>query len=744
MKSSKGILLIRLSLSIFTGIALLLLVCAGLAAAGTAGAAPASAEPGCDRYVLGQGGSDDSDCTDEADPCHSIQYAIDQAASGETICIARHMLAGPLTYAENLVITESITLDGAWNGMCVGPTTWICNFDAIPCDPANVTIDAGGVGRGIFITGNITPTIDCMTVTGGDAAGLGGDPGTSVQNDAGGGIYSRDAAPIIVNSVITGNFGCSTCPVAYGRGGGIYMLNAPPAALISNTLIANNVADDSTWGMGGGIMLRDSDTWVFSNTIEYNRAGLSAGYGGGMMVDEGGPVIANNYLYQNVGGQSVQGLGGGLCVWSATPATIEDNVFEWNRAISGAGDPAFASSGGGIAILGDPTGVALIQGNTLLNNTASPMGPLGHGGGIYASGLVSPSRISANTLDENIAGFNQDGNGGGIYVEDSVLLIDNNTMTDNSATWAGSLGMGGGVFVLRGSALLRDNMITMNDGASFAGPPGFRMGRGGGVAISDSVSSLVHNWLGGNHGANGASDGFGGGLYVYGGSVRVEQNLISDNLASEDINGYGGGVFLQATYPWLDANRITGNVAASGAGGRGGGVILGYCPVFTFTNNVIANNWAASGGPGLALEADSTGQVIHNTIDRNAGGDGSGVRVDLNTDVTLTNNIIVNQALGINNVDVAGSVVGASYTLFESNTADTSPGVASSNVVSGPAGLMLDYHLLNTSGAIDQGTAVGWVAHDIDGNFRPVGLASDVGADEVGFFYHVPVVLRGY
>jgi len=372
------------------------------------------------------------------------------------------------------------------------------------------------------------------------------------------------------------------------------------------------------------------------------------------------------------------------------------------------------------------------------------MGPLGHGGGIYASGLVSPSRISANTLDENIAGFNQDGNGGGIYVEDSVLLIDNNTMTDNSATWAGSLGMGGGVFVLRGSALLRDNMITMNDGASFAGPPGFRMGRGGGVAISDSVSSLVHNWLGGNHGANGASDGFGGGLYVYGGSVRVEQNLISDNLASEDINGYGGGVFLQATYPWLDANRITGNVAASGAGGRGGGVILGYCPVFTFTNNVIANNWAASGGPGLALEADSTDQVIHNTIDRNAGGDGSGVRVDLNTDVTLTNNIIVNQALGINNVDVAGSVVGASYTLFESNTADTSPGVASSNVVSGPAGLMLDYHLLNTSGAIDQGTAVGWVAHDIDGNFRPVGLASDVGADEVGFFYHVPVVLRGY
>ena len=69
-----------------------------------------------------------------------------------------------------------MTLDGAWDAMCVNPNDLMCSFNAIACDPSNVTIDAAGLGRVISITGDIAPTIDCFTITGGDADGLGGCP----------------------------------------------------------------------------------------------------------------------------------------------------------------------------------------------------------------------------------------------------------------------------------------------------------------------------------------------------------------------------------------------------------------------------------------------------------------------------------------------------------------------------------------------------------------------------------------
>lgn len=705
---------------------------------------PSQALATCDRYVLGIDASDTSDCSDEHHPCRTIQYAIDQAASDDVICVAKHTLAGPLVYAETLVITKSITLDGAWDGMCVNPNDLTCSFTAIPCDPGNVTIDAAGTGRVISITGNIAPTIDCFTITGGDAAGLGGDPGTTVDNDAGGGIYSRQAAPVIVNNVISGNYGCTACPVSYGRGGGIYLLDAPATAVISNNLIARNVADDGTWGQGGGIMLRGSDAQVLYNTIEYNRAGFSAGYGGGIAVKGGQPVIADNHVLHNVAGQAVQGLGGGVFVWSATPTTIERNHIEYNQAIKGTGDPTLVSRGGGIYYAGSPTVTATIRDNFVHYNLASPLTPQhGEGGGMYLSGLVNPSLVSGNTLEWNIGGHNDDGNGGGIYADRSEVTIADNDLFDNSATWSGSHGEGGGLYVNGGSVLIQHNVITRNHGAGFPGFPSTASGIGGGIAISGSLATVQDNRIVGNNGTNADNLGVGGGIYGFWGTLHIVGNTIAENRATVGEWGLGGGLYLEQTFPWVEGNTILDNVAASGKNGRGGGVRINNCAPLTLTNNIIARNAASEYGSGVAVSANSQGEITHNTVAENATGDGVGVYVNLTSNVVLYNNIVFSHRTGLVRAD-RGSTVEAKYTLFEGNAADYNAGVSSSYEIPGPAMLLPDYHLGIGSGAIDQAVSLSWVTTDIDGDPRPIGPKSDVGADEARLRVFLPLVMRNH
>jgi parallel beta-helix repeat protein len=757
---------------------------------------PVRADPPCTRYVLGIDGSDvGRNCADETHPCHTVQHAINQAVNGDVICVARHTLAGPLVYPERLVITKSITLDGAWDAMCVDPSDLTCVFTpTIPCNPANVTLDAQGLGRVISIT-NASPTINCFTITGGDAAGMGGDPGGTIEDDAGGGIYGRDASPIIVNNIITGNFGCDVCPVSYGRGGGVYLLNAPATAVISDNLIANNVADNSTWGQGGGIMLRDSAAQVLSNTIQYNRAGLSAGYGGGITIKDGQPTIARNHVLRNTAGQSVQGLGGGIFVWSSTPTTIEQNLIEYNWAIHGDGDPILISRGGGICVTGDPTVSALIRDNTIRFNVASPYTPTGYGGGMYLSNLVSPSLVSGNTVDNNVAGFDWNGNGGGIYVDQSEATIADNDIFDNSATWSGNRGEGGGVYVNGGAVLLSSNVITGNHGAYFTGFPAFAAGYGGGVYINRSLTTtLTSNQIRGNlasrdgggiyvnqgspivsHNgitANQVISGYGGGLYLDNASAQIIGNQIVSNTAptqgyggggvyatgdssliqrnsilSNSANYAGGGVYIYSnSSTTVDGNTIAGNMADL----YGGGVASRQPNSARVVNNIIARNGANQSGGGVYLYRTETEIIFNTIVDNDAGSDATGIYIGpaASYTPTIVNNIVVSHAVGISNTATGMTPIVDYNDMWGNTTADYAGVAAGAHDIAvdplflDPAGS--NYHLQAGSPCIDAGTTIVGVNRDIDGDPRPIGILPDIGADEWGRRVLLPLVLRSY
>ena len=766
-------------------------------------AAVTGAPPSCQRYVLNTHGIDTGSCTDPAHPCRTVQYAVRRAAEGDRICVAYDVSAIPAVYAGTVQLTKTVTLDGAWSASCTvrPPSTVECKFSAASCAPAKTVLDGLGAGRVISISGHVKPVIQCFTITGGDADEQFGDPDGM---NAGGGIYSRDAAPVIVENIISGNFGCDSCTSTYGRGGGIYLLNAPSTALISGNLVFGNIADNSTWGQGGGIMVRDSDARILFNRIEHNRAGLSAGDGGGIMVSGGGPTIADNEIVRNVAGTAVMCNGGGIFVRSSEPVVIEGNHIESNWAITGTlGYFGVSSHGGGVYFAGDPTGVAFIRDNTFLYNVGALQGPhTGEGGGLYVSGLVSPTLVSGNDFEWNYGGHNPSGWGGGIFALSSTLAISGNRFRYNNATWAGSTGMGGGLYLRGSSALVSSNVFTHNYAAGFPGLPSTATGFGGAIALVNDTSLVARNRLDSNAATNADATGMGGGIYAeggtphvventivsctaslygigYGGGVAisdtqalVERNWIATNLAASDEPGYGGGIYilrgiatavgntitgnvasrataaygggayLDRTRSWLNANTLVGNLAAGLTIGRGGGIRISSCEWFTLTNNIVARNVASHYGPGIAIY-DSNGRLAHLTIAQNSGGDGAGISYDsTDTNLWVDNSVIVTQAIGIHNSVLGTSTVYADYTLFEGNGLNYGVGVSSAHEVAGPAALRGDYRLEAHSGAINQAPLLVWVGQDIDGDPRPAGPLADVGVDELTWWIRLPVALR--
>jgi len=247
---------------------------------------------------------------------------------------------------------------------------------------------------------------------------------------------------------------------------------------------------------------------------------------------------------------------------------------------------------------------------------------------------------------------------------------------------------------------------------------------------------LENNAFLNNNGSNG------GAIYLSAARATIKGNLIYGNQG-----GHGGGVGIASgsAPAILSGNWIWGNSAESG-----GGVYIWYNPT-RLDNNFIVENQATRDGAGIYVY-EAKPVLVHNTLARNIGGDGSGVFVGVSAEVALTNTIIVSHTVGI--TVVSGSTATLEATLWGSgawgNGTDWGGGGAiftgtvdiwGDPVFVDPGGG--DYHISPDSAAVNAGVDAG-VTTDVDGDPRPVGSGYDIGADEYVAFLYLPVAVKSH
>jgi parallel beta-helix repeat protein len=274
-------------------------------------------------------------------PCYAtLQDAVDAAQPGDEIRVASGHYWDFYTRPRRDTVSTGIVTQTVY----LSKTLWIrggFNNTYTTQDPEayTTTLDAQGHGRGIYITGDISPTIEGFLIRDGDAAGMGGYYYYG-NYDAGGGIYIITATATLSGNHLLEN--------QAEHGGGIF-LNRNNSLLDGNTisinkasnggagiglfksaslLTENEITFNTSYNMGGGIYLFDSDATLSGNTIANN----TAVYGGGIDVASCNPILDSNVIAANSAH-----IGGGIELWY-THSTLSNNAIIDNSAtVNGSG-----------------------------------------------------------------------------------------------------------------------------------------------------------------------------------------------------------------------------------------------------------------------------------------------------------------------------------------------------------------------------------------------------------------------
>lgn len=407
-----------------------------------------------------------------------IQTAVDEADERFVIKIAGGTYTGAGT--ELVSVDTEIMLRGGYS-----TSNW-----AVPDTTNNETIldaeDTAG-RRAIYIPGtgmNTTRVIlTGLTLTGGNATGLGEMEGTAYFPDAlvegvGAGLYAENATVTIIKSLISGN----------------------------------NVAGDTTLGLGGGLGFYNSAVVVRDSTISDNTS------------QDGGGV----YAACTSATSAIDTAERGSLVFSNN--TIRDNVSQQVTAMNNFG------YAGGANFVACPS--VRFEDNTVAYNTSDL-----HGGGILIPALDTEAldarymtvAMSGNTFDSNESAIF---GGGGVVDRAATLEFSRNVVRSNQGR------RGAGFTIANSVAEVVNNIIANNETVDVEGVDDATTPiEGSGLVIESSEATLLHNTIAGNYGVEtGGASGVhlirldaGSNLYDNEGNVYSDVTMTNNIVVGHEV-----------------------------------------------------------------------------------------------------------------------------------------------------------------------------------------------------------------
>jgi hypothetical protein len=488
-------------------------------------------------------GTDTAGCGSSTQPCASIQYAVNQAVSGDTILVA----AGTYKYRSEY---DQCTTLNTRPVVCVKnkQLTILGGFSNTNWETANPTvnltvIDGESSRRGVAImrtTATASLTMQGFTIENGQAVGQ--PVGNQYKGHAfGAGMYVANTFVNLKDIVFRNNIALGGSSSSYAQAG---------------------------WAFGGGLAIEGPSTGGNSTLENITFTGNKAQGGSGS--DGGG-----------------NGMGGGLMAVSAN-VTANTMTFINNEAIGGntAGNACAPPAGGfgGAISLQYSTNLnfshIVATGNKAIGATASgsaSCGGPGIGGAYFLEGVTFNLSDSSMESNQAIGGIAKDAGlawAGGLYTEkvnlnlERVKLIANFALAGTSSGGGKSGGAGGGGAYISAfdsnnyTANLTNCLFAENIASKGVGPGG--TGGGGGLFVQAVTANVTHSTFANNQLMNGLRNGQGAlvialnGMSGKQGVGNFQYSAFTDHQNQATINNAALMVFLGNTaslsYVWFGNN----------------------------------------------------------------------------------------------------------------------------------------------------------------------------------------------